>query len=198
MNDKVKKALRSLYDDIDYRRDGFYKENVEALMKNAAKNKLKKAIYSAAFLDEGSREDLYNWWKMHTKQDLLPNVPKHSHMTIKFKPSEEEVLALPIGESSEQKVTVIGLAYDEFGQAVQVKVNDDSFARQDDGIAHITISTAKDVPPVYSNELLARGVEEVKVGPELSVKVGLFLNNQKISYDLDGTIYADEEITVDL
>ena len=193
MSDKIAEALNSLYKDIEAVGKSFYTDNISEMIKNAGKNKPKKAIYSAAFLDEGSREDLYNWWKMHVKEELLARVPKHSHMTIKFKPSKEEVLSLPIGESDDKYVRIIGFASDENGQAVMVEPSDKSFSRQDEGIAHITISTAEDVGFVYSNELLQRGVEQVRSGPELRVKVGLFLTNQKVVHDLEGTIYQEEE-----
>lgn len=200
MSDKIKKALEPLY---AYVRDGsrdYYKDNIKELLKAAGKNKPKKALYSAAFLDEGSREDLYNWWKMHVQEDLLARIPKHSHMTIKFKPSEEDVLSIPVGEDEDKTVTIVGFANDSFGQAVQVRVSDSSIDRQDGGIAHITISASEDAPMgfAYSNELLSQGVEEVKSGPELSVKVGLFLTNGRVTYSLDGTVYQDESIELDL
>ena len=125
------------------------------------------------------------------KKEPLSRVPKHSHMTIKFKPSHEEVLALPIGESEEKVVTVVGYAYNEMGQAVQVRVSDESFARQDGGVAHITISASEDAPMgfAYSNQLLSEGIKEVKSGPELKVRIGLFMSDGKIKYDLEGTAY---------
>ncbi len=196
MTEKLKQSLESLYNDIKNSSREFYSENVKEILKTAGKSKPKKAIYSAAFLDEGSREDLYNWWKMHVKEELLDKVPSHSHMTIKFKPSEEQVLSLPIGESDDKFVRVTGFASDDMGQAVMVEPSDKSFLRQDGGIPHITISVAEDVGFVYSNELLARGVTQVKAGPELRVKIGLFLTNQSVVYDLDDTIYSEERIEV--
>ena len=122
-------------------------------------------------------------------------------MTIQFKPTPEQVMAIPVGEDSDKTITVTGYASNEFGQAVQVRVSDDSFERQDGGIAHVTISAAEDAPMgfAYSNELLSQGVEEVASGPEVSVKVGLFLSNGKVVYNFDGTIYQEEDnIEIDL
>lgn len=200
MGEKLKTALEALYSYVNKTDDSYYKENIRELLKTAGRKKPQKALYSAAFLDEGSREDLYNWWKMHVKEDLLDRVPKHSHMTIKFKPNEEEVLAIPVGEDADKTVTVIGFAHNNMGQAVQVRVSDESIERQDGGIAHITISASEDAPMgfAYSNELLSQGVEEVSAGPELTVRVGLFLTNGKVVYDLEGTIYEDEEIEIDV
>ena len=193
MSEKIEKSLKHLIASIKDDESAFYVNNVKELLKTAGKNKPKKAIYSAAFLDEGSREDLYNWWKMHVKEQPLDKVPAHSHMTIKFKPSPEDILALPIGESTERTVTVVGYCSNELGQAVQVRVSDESFARQDDGIAHITISASSDAPRgfAYSNQLLCEGVTEVKSGPELKVRIGMFMQNQEIKYDLEGTLYQE-------
>ena len=201
MSEKIEKSLKHLVASIKDDENAFYVNNIKELLKVAGKkNKPKKAIYSAAFLDEGSREDLYNWWKMHVKEDLLDRVPKHSHMTIKFKPSPEDILALPIGESEKRTVTVVGYAHNELGQAVQVRVSDDIFARQDSGIAHITISASNDAPRrfAYSNNLLEEGhnFEEVKSGPELNVRIGMFMQNQEIKYDTEGTFYQEGAIEV--
>jgi hypothetical protein len=200
MSKKIEKSLKYLIASIKDDEDAFYTNNVKELLKTAGKNKPKKALYSAAFLEEGSREDLYNWWKMHVKEQPLDKVPAHSHMTIKFKPSPEDILALPIGESEKRTVTVVGYAHNELGQAVQVRVSDDAFARQDEGIAHITISVSNDAPRgfAYSNQLLEEGhnFQEVKSGPELSVRVGMFMQNQEIKYDTEGTFYQEGAIEV--
>ena len=196
MSEKIKKSLKHLIASIKDSESVFYVNNIKELLKTAGKKKKpKKAIYSGAFLDEGSREDLYNWWKMHVKEELLEREPPHSHMTIKFNPSPEDILALPIGESEKRTVTVIGYAHNELGQAVQVRVSDDVFARQDGGIAHITISASNDAPKgfAYSNQLLEEGhnFQEVKSGPELNVRIGMFMQNQEIKYDLEGTLYQE-------
>jgi hypothetical protein len=202
MSEKIEKSLKHLFASIKDDENAFYVNNVEELLKTAGKKKKpKKALYSAAFLTEGSREDLYNWWKMHVKEQPLDKVPKHSHMTIKFKPSHEDILALPIGESAERTVTVVGYCNNELGQAVQVRVSDEVFARQDDGIAHITISVSNDAPRgfAYSNQLLCEGIIEVKSGPELKVRIGMFMQNGEIKYDLEGTFYhtsTEESIEV--
>ena len=192
MRDKIKQALSKLEASLSGESNSFYKENVKELIKNSAKKKKAKPLYSAAFLDSSSREELYNWWKLQTKQALHERVPGHSHMTIKFKPSREDILSLPIGEGGEKTVTVIGYSYDELGQAVQVRVSDDSFSRQDDGVAHITISASKEAPRgfAYSNDLLSRDITDVKSGPELKVRIGVFMSNQEVAYDL-GDVFPD-------
>ena len=198
MHEKIEKSLKKLHSIIDDE-DRFYKENVRELLKSAGK-KPPKVLYAAAFLDKGSREDLYNWWKMHVKEDTLGRVPKHSHMTIKWKPTPEEVLSLPIGEDDGKTVTVIGYAHDELGQAVKVRVSDSSFDRMDEGHAHITISASEDSDMgfKYSNYLLENGFEEVKSGPELKVRVGVFMTNGEVQFDLDDTSNEDDNIELEL
>tara|TARA_B100000700_G_C14978678_1_gene825204 strand:- start:263 stop:877 length:615 start_codon:yes stop_codon:yes gene_type:complete len=193
---KIEKALKGLMKYVEGSDKLYFKENVGELLKFAKSKKPPKPLYVAAFLEEGSRQDLYNWWKMHVKKDLLPQEPKHSHMTIKYQPSKEDILSLPIGESSEKTLTVIGYAHDDLGQAVQVRVSDKSFDRMGDGIAHISISKTKETPMgfAYSNALLSQGIEEVKAGPELKVKgIGVFMSNQQVEYDLDNVFEKDND-----
>ena len=194
---KIHNLIKNLLKSVEGSERSFYSDNLNEILKYSGK-KRPKAIYAAAFLDESSREDLYNWWKMHVKEDMLDRVPKHSHMTIKFKPSQEEIISIPIGESDAKTVKVVGFASDDLGQAVLVKPSDDSFGRIDGGRAHITISASEDAPMgfAYSNTLLEEGFEEVS-GPELNVKVGLFMSNGEIEYDISNTRYSEEEITVD-
>ena len=192
---KIEKALDGLISSLDPNKEAFYKENIEELKKYAGKKKKpQKAIYVAAFLTESSRKDLYNWWGTYVQRDLYDNVPKHSHMTIKFKPDPEEVLDLPIGEDADKTLTIIGYAYDDKGQAVRVRVSDKSFDRKGGGIAHITISTAEGIPFSYSNELLSKGIIDAD-GPELEVKIGFYSSKGQIKYDFEDTIY-DESIDI--
>lgn len=204
MNDRVINSLKNLLKDAEDSGNSFYKDGVTQILKNAGKKGPKKALYAAAFLTETSRKDLYNWWSMHVKEQTLDRIPKHSHMTIQYERkglSPEDVLSLPIGETG--TVKVIGYASNEMGQAVQVSVSSDSFRRKE-GIAHVTISAADDAPMgfAYSNQLLSEGVTEVKAGPELDVKIGLFLPNGEIKYDLSETFYqtstVDDYIEVDV
>lgn len=195
MSDKIKKALSNLYKDISTSCDTFYKDNLKEIIKNSnekKKKKLKKAIYAGVFLDEGSISELYNWWKLYTKQGLLATKPKNPHMTIAFKPSSEQVLKLPIGETENIKLTVSAVAFDEGNQAVRVRFDEDLFSMDKDAIPHITISYSEDSSAKMSTQCLQDHAVEVTGGPDLYGKVGLFLNNQTVSYDLEGTIYERE------
>ena len=172
---------------IELVKKGFLKESVqvEVLIKKFAKKR--KAIYTAAFLTDAAKIELKNWWKLGTKTELLENEFAH-HMTIKFRPTPEEVLALPVGEKV--SLRVMGYAQDEKGQAVVVSPVG---VVSSNDIPHITISTSnteddKKVSPVYSNELLSEGIEQVLDGPSVEAVVGFF-NGKEIRYDFDGSIY---------
>lgn len=111
----------------------------------------KKIAYTAVFLDQTSKEMLQRWFEATTGQTLL-GTPHAHHMTIKFKPSDAEIAALPLGQKA--KLRVVGWAADDKVQAVVVEPEIPS----QKAIPHITVATEGDTPPAYANELLARNV----------------------------------------
>ena len=127
---------------------------------------MKKVSYSAIFLDDASHRELLAWWVKATGLPLLSQVHGH-HMTIKFKPSPEEVAQLDLGQKA--KLRVIGWAADEKGQAVLV----DPEVESTNPKPHITVAVAPGVSPAYSNELLASGVTRIS-GPTLEGVVDTF------------------------
>jgi len=118
----------------------------------------KTPTYTAVFLDDESKRKLLSWWKSEVCQ-VLP-VAYADHMTLRFKPSEDEVAKLALGEEAD--LHVIGWAADEKGQAVLVR----SEVPSSNLNPHITVATAKGTSPVYSNKLLAQGHTKVS-GPTL-------------------------------
>tara|TARA_A100001011_G_C13885311_1_gene664700 strand:- start:39 stop:587 length:549 start_codon:yes stop_codon:yes gene_type:complete len=172
---------------IDLIKKGFLRESVqvEKIIKKFAKKR--KAIYTAAFLTDAAKIELKNWWKLKTQTDLLDNEFVH-HMTIKFKPTPDDVLSLPIGEKVSLKV--MGYAGDEKGQAVVVSPVG---VISSNDIPHITVSTGntdddKRVSPAYSNDLLSGGIEQASDGPLLEAFIGFF-NGKEIRYDFEDSIY---------
>ena len=131
----------------------------EPLNPNAKKKKRRGPIYTAIVLDEPSKDSLLGWWEDNVGP-LHQNIYAH-HMTIQFGPSEEDVAATPLGDSG--SLRVVGIAQDERGQAVVVEPSYPSTK----ALPHVTVAVAEGVKPVYSNELLARGYEEVD-GPLLT------------------------------
>lgn len=99
---------------------------------------------------------------------MHPNVYA-DHMTIAFRPSEQEDKLLMSELGMPVTLQVIGYAADENGEAVVVSGK----PRLNPGIPHITISTANGVGPVYSNKLLAGDWDRVD-GPALTGVVGRF------------------------
>jgi hypothetical protein len=113
-----------------------------------------KVIYLGVFLTAESREQ------------LLARFPPaftdvHAdHVTLIFRPTDEERAALPLGKVA--LLEVIGISRDEKAQAVLIRGVESRNAHP-----HITISTAPGTKPVYSNELLARGGWEPVTGVTL-------------------------------
>ena len=120
-----------------------------------------QVTYTGVFLDAASYAKLINWWEEHVKEPLHAKTFAH-HMTIKFKPTEEEINALPLGEKA--TLQVIGWGSDEKGQAVMVAPHGVESANK---IPHITIACAPGTSPAYSNDLLAHGMTRVS-GPTLT------------------------------
>lgn len=125
-----------------------------------------KPVYVGVFLDPSEHQKLLAWWEKETGLPLL-GLLTDGHMTIKFKPTPEDLAKIPLNERVQMKV--IGWAADEKGQAVLVDSNTPSFNAH----PHITISTEPPTRAVYSNELLARGHTRVS-GPTLTGVVDTF------------------------
>lgn len=85
--------------------------------------------------------------------------PKHTanvfahHMTIAFKPASLEGIEL----GKEVSLSVVARVFDEKGDALLVEA---PWSMNEH--PHITLSCAKGVDPVYSNEMIARATEEKK------------------------------------
>tara|TARA_Y100000310_G_C20463316_1_gene706392 strand:+ start:402 stop:926 length:525 start_codon:yes stop_codon:yes gene_type:complete len=171
------KALEELKYKLEKEGSPEYLESVKDIIKYAKKKK--KALYVGVFLTPTGAQMLDNWWGTVVQKEFLAKHFSH-HMTIKFKPSPEEVVSLPIGEDVTLKI--IGYGEDDKGQAVMV-----SGVRSSNDIPHITVSTAEGVSPVYSNELLGMGITEVD-GPELDARIG-FHNGKEVRYDFEGSVY---------
>jgi len=101
-----------------------------------------RIVYLGAMLTDKSVALLYNTFP-----------PKHTvvygeHVTVRYRPEAEQVANFPVGRRV--KFHSIMEIYDERCQAVLVDLPTDNTW------AHITISTAKDTPPVYSNSMIER------------------------------------------
>jgi len=107
--------------------------------------------YIGAFLDASSWRRVVKWFAAQSGERLLPTLPRAPHLTIKFAPTDAEVLRAPLG--SKLDMQVVSWASDEYGQAVGVVVG--SGVRVAAPIPHITIANASGTKAVYSNKLMA-------------------------------------------
>lgn len=113
-------------------------------------------VYLGVFLTPESRRELLE--KFPPKHESV----RADHVTLKFKPSDEDMAKFleknRLGE--EVDVEVVGYADDEKGQVVQVKLPE-KLSGMDDRTPHVTVSVSPGTEAVYSNELLERDVRPV-------------------------------------
>ena len=148
--------------------------------------------YTAAILEDSG--DALSFWESTVKEPLLSKSYAH-HMTIDFKPTDEQFSDTPIGEEAELKV--VGYASDS---KVQVLVVKPVGVNSSNTVAHITIATDGTTSPAYSNKLLEKGYTKVD-GPTLTAQVGYvdnagsdhFTTRQSQGGALDGTPEQMEE-----
>lgn len=122
-----------------------------------------KAIYAGVILTPEAQQDLRAWFA--GLSPLHAKVLAH-HLTWAFKPTSEELAAIPVG----QPVTlrVVGWVDRDGVQAVVV-----TGAETRNDTAHITVAVDQGVSPVHSNNVLAAGYTRL-VGPELTGRWGWF------------------------
>ena len=138
------------------------------------------AVYAAAILTSRGAAALRLWWE----RDISPLESKvfSHHMTIKFRPSDEELYELMerlggVGETVQLRV--IGYVEDiELG--VQAVVVEGVYSTND--IPHITVAT-DGAKPFLSNKALSRGWERVVGGPVIEARLGYF-DGRTDRYDL--------------
>jgi len=107
--------------------------------------KRESVLYTAVILDDASKA------KLKTRFPLAhPNEFVH-HMTIKFERGQD----LPENLGETVSLQVVGYQEDSNGQAVVI--NPPSSLNVVNKIPHVTMSTATDVKPKYSNDMLAEG-----------------------------------------
>ena len=108
---------------------------------------MSNTIYWAVLLWEDSKKRLL--------ENCKPNHPNiyAEHMTIAFNPTQEQDKMLMKQLGQVRTLIVTGFKADDRGDAVVVIGEQ----RLCGGIPHITISTAKNIKPFYSNKLLDGG-----------------------------------------
>jgi hypothetical protein len=132
----------------------------------------KSIVITAAFLTNEGKNDLKNWWESNVRVPLLSNIYMH-HLTIKYRPSKEEVLALEIGK--EVALAIVGYIENDSVQAVVVA----SDLPCSNKVPHITVSTADGVGPMKSNKFLNKGFKSTK-GPAIAAKIGYLRGGEAV------------------
>ena len=128
-----------------------------------------KVLYTALVLDAASHKALLAWFERVSGAPLLEKRFAH-HMTLQWKPTEDQLAATEIG--SDAAVVVTGWAADAQTQAVVVLTGLEVASE----LPHVTVACAQGTSPVRSLELLLRGhhsvVDGVKVnGPTLTGRI---------------------------
>ena len=65
-------------------------------------------VYLGVFFPSNAMSALHAWWEEEVGTPLFLDLANDPHVTLKFKPSMDEILAQPIGKS--MKVTILGWA----------------------------------------------------------------------------------------
>lgn len=117
-----------------------------------------QVVYTAAVLDRPSQDTLVSL--IHRlMMETTGSIPqgwtgRAHHMTIKFRPTNDDIRALAgkLGNKDGVELKVTDWAVDEYGVAVVVTT---AGLPVTNGVPHVTIAHSKDVGAVYSNTLLA-------------------------------------------
>ena len=128
------------------------------------------AVYAGAFLTSRGKTALRLWWQANVSP--LESKSFGHHMTIKFKPSDEELYELMerlggVGETVQLRI--VGYAEDA-DLGVQAVVVEGVYSTND--IPHVTVAT-DGAKPFLSNKLLKRGYTDVR-GAALEARLGYF------------------------
>jgi hypothetical protein len=133
------------------------------------------AVYTAAFLTADAKRQLQEWFAANVGP-VHDKVFCH-HMTIQFKPSDDEVRALTLGDLRVLKV--VGFVNTDTVQAVEVA----GMSRADGGIAHVTVACGEGGKPFHSNAALAEGRRPID-GPALMARVGFLSRRQVETFEV--------------
>lgn len=151
--------------------------------------KFAEAVYTCVYVEP---HKILGAYKILLKEGLaIPPIPDDlegvccNHMTIKFKPTKDEVRRLPMGGAVDLRIT--GVASDPSCTALRVEQIYGCPVPPDNDIPHITMWT-NGVSPYYSNELLSKGVLEIERGPVISGTVGYCTGND-FKFDYYNSIY---------
>tara|TARA_B100000131_G_scaffold46334_1_gene41232 strand:- start:1304 stop:1789 length:486 start_codon:yes stop_codon:yes gene_type:complete len=153
--------------------------------------KLAKAVYTCVYVEPHKVLEAYKG--LLEAGVKLPALPKGlegvccNHMTIKFRPTKDDVCKLPMGGAADLEIT--GYAHDKDCIALRVKQVYGYPVPSDNEVPHITFWVSEGTPPYYSNELLGAGVTEIENPPRVSGRVG-YCTGSDYKFDYEGSVYV--------
>lgn len=112
-----------------------------------------KVIYTAIFVED--TDLLLRQWELTT--GLAPLAKRYAHhLTLRFKPSQDDIDLLSASFGGVVELHTIGFAADSQAQALAVSLDPALREHCANEHPHITVATDGLTPPRYSNELLAK------------------------------------------
>jgi hypothetical protein len=146
-----------------------------------------KAVFTEILLSEASSDELQEAMAS-LAGSLLPNIKSH-HLTLKFRPTYDEVRSLAMGEPLIMVVT--GYVSDHRAQAFVCYIGNMAC---DNPHPHVTVATGtengKPIPPKISNDLLKEGVIKLERKFLVMGRVA-FSDGKRDHLTLDGSIYQE-------
>lgn len=109
----------------------------------------KKIVYAGIFIDDTTKASLIRWWGQQEGTNPLHGKELVHHLTIAFKPSQEEIENMPLGKPVKMKI--IGYGQDEKAQAVFIQL--ESGIRSNNRNPHITMAISPSGAAKNSNDL---------------------------------------------
>jgi len=149
---------------------------------------MKEAVFTELVLTEDSSKEMVEKMRELTGS-LLPNVKAH-HITLKFKPSPEEVKSLRMGGTIFCVVT--GFVSDHRVQAFTCYIGNEF--RCNNKWPHVTVATGMDgdkaISPRVSNDVLAEGITPIPSKFIIKARIG-FSDGKEDHFTLDGSVYQE-------
>ena len=148
----------------------------------------RKAVFTELVLSEVSSKDIKNLME-ELAGGLLPNI-KANHITLKYRPSPEEVKSLHMGEKLFGVIT--GFVADHRVQAFVCDIGGKFECNNKH--PHITVATGMDgdraISPRVSNDVLDEGITPIPKKFLFEARVG-FSDGKEDHFTLDGSVYQE-------
>lgn len=108
----------------------------------------KKIVYAGLFLDATAKAQLERWWEQQEGTEPLFDKKLIHHLTLAFKPTQEDIEMLPLGKSV--KMRIVGYGQDDKAQAVFVEIDG---MKSNNKKPHVTMAISPSGAAKNSNDL---------------------------------------------